>query len=84
MTEWETLWEEKTKDPDIVSKTYSIIGFLDKNDWATFKKGYKTYNGVMKAFARYRDNHTFQALTVREDIDYGYMSESSVIAAWEI
>lgn len=84
MTEWETLWEEKTKDLDIVSKTYSLIGFPDKNDWATFKRNYKTYNGVMKAFARYRDNQNFQALTVREDIDYGYISTSSVIAVWEI
>lgn len=67
--------------------TYSVCGWVDKHDWATFRKtGYKTKNGAFRMMKRLIEDGFYGQVILRDRIisdEHPDVYISGVIYFWD-
>lgn len=69
---------------------YNVVGFADKNKWATFNRNYKSKAGAMRVINKAIKEHRFEYIVLRKEIEdlrndeHFNISVSSPIKTWNL
>jgi hypothetical protein len=64
-------------------KSFTLVGFADKNDWATFHKEGYTERGSHIAFSRLVKSGRYECVVLREETEEYGVEISSPMRIWE-